>query len=139
MAEVSHTLSGQYCHYFRPKEGAQCHPKHETHLSVEGDGDFGFHGTVPWERWQLLNFYYHVFQQSAFDPRAMLQARRSEDPGALEQYLETVVPNFQKKIGNPYLADAMFPKLKSRITFHSGRMVCYCVLHNTVGPEGLDW
>jgi len=138
MAEVSHTLSGRFCHCFRPKSQV-CHPKHETHLSIESDGDYGFHGTTPWERWQLLNFYQHVFQQPAFDPRRMLQARQSEDRNALEQYLETVVPDFRRKIGHPYLADGFFPKLGSRLVFPHGRIACHCVVHDTVGPEGLDW
>ena len=89
--------------------------------------------------WQLLNFYNHVFKHPDFDPRKMLQAKRSEDKEALEVYLDRLVPNFRKNIGNIYLADAMFPRLKNRIEFRSGRMACYCVLHDTVAPEGLDW
>ena len=141
MAEVSHALSGRYCSCFRSKDG-QCsfHPKHETHLSSESDGDYGFHGANPWERWQLLNFYHHLFQHPEFDALKMQEARRhSEDRGALEQYIETLIPGFRKSISNFALGDVMFPKLKMRLIFPNGRAHCYCVVHDTVAPQGLDW
>jgi hypothetical protein len=78
----SHTLSARFCIFVSPKSRA-CHPKHEAHLSVESDGDCGFHGAAP-RCWQLLSFY------RAFDPRRMLQAKLSEDHDALEQYFETL-------------------------------------------------
>ena len=43
IAEVNHTLSGHFCYCHIPKP--YCHPKFETHLSRESDGDYGFHGT----------------------------------------------------------------------------------------------
>lgn len=136
-AEVSHALSGRFCYCFRAKE--HCHAKYETILSRESDGDYGFHGTNAWERWQLLNFYHHVFQQPQFDARKMQQAKRDADHEALEVYLDSLVPEFRRKIGDMYLADAMFPKLGNRVSFPNGRPACYCVIHNTIAPEGLDW
>jgi hypothetical protein len=59
IAEVNHTLSGHFCNCVMSK--SYCHPKFETHLSRESGGDYEFHGTNTWERWQLPNFYKHVF------------------------------------------------------------------------------
>lgn len=136
IAEVSHILSGRFCYCFGRR--GHCHPKHET-LSLESDGDYGFHSTNTWERWQLLNFFNHVFQLPNFDACKMQQARRDPDPGTLERYLDSLVPGFRLKIGNPYLADAFYPKLKARVQFPHGRPHCYCVVHDVVAPEGLDW
>lgn len=137
IAEVSHTLSGGFCNCFRLKD--HCHPKYETHLSLESDGDYGFHGTNAWERWQLLNFYNHVFQHPGFDARKMQQAKRDPDHETLERYLDSLVPNFGLKMGNIYLADAIFPKLRGKVQFPHGRPHCYCVVHDAVASEGLDW
>jgi MYND finger len=137
ISEVCHALSGRYCNCFKPKD--HCHPKHETSLSVESDGDYGFHGTNAWERWQLLNFYNHIFQHPIFDARKMQQARRDTDHDALDRYLESLIPNFRQKIWNMYLGDGMFPKLRARVQFPKGRPHCYCVVHDTMAPEGLDW
>jgi hypothetical protein len=73
IAEINHTLSGQFCYCFMSK--SYCHPKFETHLSRESDGDYGFHGTNTWERWQLLNFYKHVFSRPSFDAWEMQEAK----------------------------------------------------------------
>ncbi|KAI1635874.1 hypothetical protein F4809DRAFT_612245 [Biscogniauxia mediterranea] len=137
MAEVSHAVSGRFCDCFRRK--GHCHPEHETHLSRESDGDYGFHGTNAWERWQLLNFYHHVFQLPGFDAHKMQQARQHPDREKLEGYLDSLVPDFRRKMGNMYLADVMFPKLKGRVLFPHGRPHCYCVVHDVLAPEGLDW
>jgi hypothetical protein len=134
MAEVSHTLSGRFCNCFRPQ--GPCHPKHETHLSRESDCEYGFHGTNAWERWQLLNFYNHVFQHPRFDARQMQQAKRDL---ALERYLDALVPNFRRKMGHMYLADAMFPKFRGNLGFSDGRPLCYCIVHDAAASEGLDW
>jgi len=147
IAEVSHALSGRYCPCFQPSKprdnttkGCLFHPKHETHLSSASDGEYGFHGANPWERWQLLNFYKHVFQHPQFDARKMQKARRHPtDKEALARYLNTLIPGFEKSIANLVLGDAMFPKLKGRLIFPNGRVHCYCVVHDTVGPPGLDW
>lgn len=136
IAEVSHTLSGRFCHCFRP--AGCCHSKYETHLSLESDIDYGFHGASAWERWQLLNFYRYIFRHPNFDARKMQVTRRSPDTESLERYLDSLVPNFRMKIGNKYLADAMFPKLKTRANFPKGRPDCYCVVHRMMGSEGLD-
>ena len=136
IAEVNHVLSGCYCPCF--KSACSAHSKYETFLSRESEGDYGFHGASPWERWQLLNFYRHVFAQPTFSSRAMQKARRNPDPGALEAHLNSIVQDFRRKIGNLHLADAMFPKLKARVTFPDGRPPCDCVIHTVLTPEGLD-
>ncbi|KAF1948947.1 hypothetical protein CC80DRAFT_485288 [Byssothecium circinans] len=137
IAEVTHTVSGRFCDCFRPK-GA-CHPKHETHLSRESEGDYGFHGTNAWERWQLLNFYNYVFRRPGFDARRMQRAKRHPGGEALEGYLDSLVSDFRRKMGNRYLADAMFPKIRGRLVFPDGRGHCYCVVHDVWTSEGLDW
>ncbi len=136
IAEVNHTLSGRFCYCHLQKEN--CHPKFETHLSLESDGDYGFHGTNTWERWQLFNFYKHVFDHPNFDARKMQEAKRDPDIEKLGLYLDSLVPDFRKNIGNLVLGDLMFPKLRARLTFHNGRPPCYCVMHDTVAPGGLD-
>jgi len=137
MAEVKHGLSGSYCPCFR--SACRYHSQYETLLSKESEGDYGFHGANAWERWQLLNFYSHVFKSPGFDARKMQESRRNADPGALDEYLNSIVPNFQRKIGNEFLADAMFPKLRDRIEFPHGRAPCYCIVHNTITSEGIDF
>ena len=137
IAEVNHTLSGRYCECHLSKQN--CHPKFETHLSRESDGDYGFHGTNTWERWQLFNFYKHIFGHQNFDARKMQEAKRHPDKEKLDQYLDSLVPDFRKNIGNRVLGDIMFPKLKARIEFSIGRPPCWCVMHNTVAPEGLNY
>lgn len=139
IAEVSHTVSGRFCFCFRPKKHCWNHLENETHLSRESDADYGFHGTNPWERWQLLVFYNHVFRHPSFNAQKMQEAKRDQDVKALEQYLDSLVPNYSMKIGNMYLADAMFPKIRGRLEFPNGRPHCFCILHSTVISEGLDW
>lgn len=136
IAEVNHALSGRFCYCHLPKRN--CHPKFETHLSRESDGDYGFHGTNTWERWQLFNFYKHVFGHQNFDARKMQEAKRYPDKEKLDQYLDSLVPDFRKNIGNRVLGDIMFPKLKAGVKFPNGRPPCWCVMHDTIAPEGLD-
>ena len=70
----------------------------------------------------------------------MQEARRHpEDRSALEQYIDALIPGFQKSISNFVLGDFMFPKLKMRLIFPNGRAHCYCFVHDTVAPQGLDW
>ncbi|TVY35196.1 hypothetical protein LSUB1_G005388 [Lachnellula subtilissima] len=135
ITEVSHTLSGRfcYCHLTR----GYCHPKFESHLSRESDGDYGFHGTNTWERWQLFNFYKHVFGHPNFDARKMQEAKRNPDKEKLDQYLDSLVPDFRKNIADTVLGDIMFPKLKAGVRFPNGRPPCWCVMHDTIAPEGL--
>lgn len=134
VVEVYHTLSGMYCACFRSR---QCHLKHESHLSIESDIEYGFHGTNPWERWQLLNFYKHIFEHRNFDAERMQQAKR-QGKEAFENYIETLVPQYRRKIANWILADAIFPKLGGRLKCHGGTFNCYCVLHHAWVPERLD-
>jgi hypothetical protein len=64
---------------------SNCHPKFETHLSREGDGDYGLHGTNTWERWQLLNFYKYVFDRPGFNAQKMQEAKRDPDLDSLDK------------------------------------------------------
>ncbi|KAF1993802.1 hypothetical protein P154DRAFT_384427, partial [Amniculicola lignicola CBS 123094] len=135
IAEVNHTLSGRFCYCHLPKGG--CHPKFETHLSRESDGDYGFHGTNTWERWQLLNFFKHVFGHKDFNARKMQEAKRHPDKKKLEQYLDSLIPNFQRSIVDTVLGEIVFPKLKAGVSFPNGRPPCWCVMHDAIAPEGL--
>ncbi|KAL8995984.1 MAG: hypothetical protein Q9169_004400 [Polycauliona sp. 2 TL-2023] len=136
IAEVKHALSGSYC----PCSTTRCffHSIYESYLSLESESNYGFHGTNTWERWQLLNLYAYVFDLPAFDPRAMQDAKRDRDPNALEKYLDRLVPDFKRKIGNFYLADVMFPKLRSRLEVPNDHHVCECVFHDVCLSEGMD-
>lgn len=138
MAEVSHTLSGRFCPCFKVQTPGYCHPKYEPHLSLESDGDYGFHASTPWERWQLFNFYSYVFCHRGFDARSMQLARRDPDPDALEKYLETIYPDLRRKLWNRYYANGLFPRLKSRVRFPNGRPPCQCVVHGVCNPPGLN-
>ena len=93
MLEVNHAISGQFCECYTPKLGGIT--KHETHLSKESEGDYGFLDTNSWERWRLFNFYQYVFTQPRFDPVEMQNAKRSADTDSLDRYLESLVPGFR--------------------------------------------
>lgn len=56
----------------------------------------------------------------------------------LDQYLDSLVPDFRKNIGNRVLGDFLFPKLGAGVHFPSGRPPCWCVMHDTIASEGLD-
>lgn len=90
------------------------------------------------ERWQLLNFFKHVFAHKDFNARKMQEAKRDPDKEKLDEYLDSLVPDFQKKIVNRVLGDIMFPKLKAAVRFQNSRYPCWCVMHETIAPEGLD-
>lgn len=134
MAEVKHALSGSYCECFK----SSCRPRsdQETLLSRESEGDYGFHGTNPWERWQLLNFYSSVFAHPSFRPQDMQDARRNRDPKALDRYLDRLIPNYERKIFNRYLCGGLFPSLGSRVEFPNGRPDCKCVIHRVIRSKG---
>ncbi|ORY17504.1 hypothetical protein BCR34DRAFT_474885 [Clohesyomyces aquaticus] len=141
IAEVSHVVSGGFCLCYtatKPSCSPRFHLKHETHLSRESDADYAFHGANTWERWKLFEFYAQVFKHPHFDPQDMQKARQGPDPGALENYLDSLFPGFRMSLWNKYQADAMFPKLKSRLRFPNGRFPCFCFLHRTMRPDGLD-
>ena len=135
MAEVAHALSGYHCMCTKPSCAQRS--QHET-LCRESEGEYGFHGGNTWERWQLLNFYAYLFESPGFDPRKMQEARRHDDNKALEDYIETLVPDFKKKVGNFLLADAMFPKLRSRTSFSPFRPYCLSIVHSCATSDGLD-
>ena len=136
MVEIRHALSGYHCPCFTTKCANRS--RYETILSLESEGDYGFLGTNAWERWQLMNFYSRIFAHPNFAPREMQKARRSSDPKALERYLESLVPGFRRQIGNKQLADVMFPRLGTKLSFPNGRPHCQCVIHSVWMPEGLD-
>lgn len=146
MLGVEHALSGCFCPCFRPPHGSNCHHDLETHIDHESDTNFGFHLTRPWERWQLLNFYKHLFKLPGFDPRRMAEATEDSNLESLENYLDTLVPNMRKKIFDINRANLLFPRLKDRIRFSTvdGQSVphhhieCDCKLHDVVGPPGLS-
>ena len=126
ISEVSHTLSGLFCACHRPKEN--CHWKSATHLSKESDGDYGIHVTSTSERWQLLNFYQHVFSQPNFNAKRMQEAKRTVGHHKLEQYLSTLVPDMRRRIWDGLFADAMFLKFQNTVDFRPARPDCRCVV-----------
>ena len=144
MAEVKHALSGCPCPRFsRPVGACSFHPNHEQYLNSESDGNYGFHGTNAWERWQLLNFYAYVFAHPDFKARKMLEAKNKK---VLDMYLDELVPDFRRKIGNIYLADLMFPKTRGSVRIQAREpsnepllMSCDCIIHSALTSEGLDW
>ncbi|GAB1201322.1 hypothetical protein APSETT444_010713 [Aspergillus pseudonomiae] len=116
MSGVSHALSGRFCSCFRMQHDHPYQRYFETHLDPECEVGFGFDMTNSWERWQLLNFYRHVFKLPGFDPRAMAAAKDSHEHGALERYLDTLVPDMRRKIFDMDRAgSALFPILGARI------------------------
>ncbi|KAB8212137.1 hypothetical protein BDV34DRAFT_208601 [Aspergillus parasiticus] len=98
MIGVSHALSGRFCSCFRMQPDRPCHGYFETYFDSECDVAYGFYLTNSWERWQLLNFYRHLFNLPEFDPRAMAAAKESPERGALERYINTLVPDMKRKI-----------------------------------------
>ena len=68
----------------------------------------------------------------------MQEAKRHPEKDKLDHYLDSLVPDFRKKIGNRVLGDILFPKLRASVKFPQGRPPCWCVMHNTIAPEGLE-
>ncbi|KAE8310655.1 hypothetical protein BDV41DRAFT_566419 [Aspergillus transmontanensis] len=141
MIGVSHALSGRFCNFFRMQS---CHGDFETHFDSECDLSYGFHLTNSWERWQLLNFYRHLFNLPEFDPRAMAAAKESPDYGALERYIDTLVPDMRRRIFDIDRAESfLFPNLDARISEtirgaeESSDIPCHCRVHDVLGPPGL--
>ncbi|KAI0476856.1 hypothetical protein F4859DRAFT_521444 [Xylaria cf. heliscus] len=145
MIGVEHALSGRFCNCFKFKEGRRCHTYFETHLDAEADMNFGFHLTNDWERWQLLNFYKHLFTLEAFDPRKMAEAKEDPDIKQLERYLDTLVPDMRKKLRNRYRCNLLFPRFGGRLEWmtrdgeriSNGSFGCSCKIHDVLGPPGL--
>ncbi|KAI1875489.1 hypothetical protein JX265_004547 [Neoarthrinium moseri] len=147
MIGVEHALSGRYCSCFRVREGRRCHAYFETHIERESDTNFGFHLTSSWERWQLLNFYRHLFRLPGFDPRRMAEAAEDADRGCLEIYLDSLVSNMRMKISDRNRSNLLFPRLKDRLqaTTRAGESVshfhnpCECKVHDVMGPPGISY
>jgi hypothetical protein len=76
MIGVEHALSGRFCSCFSVRGNRDCHTYYETHIDRESDANFGFRLTNSWERWQLLNFYQHLFRLPSFDLHLMAQATK---------------------------------------------------------------
>ena len=147
MIGVEHALSGRFCPCFRVREGRSCHGDFETHFDREADANFGFHLTGSWERWQLLNFYKHLFRLPAFDPRRMAEATEDPDRGSLERYLDALVPDMRRKVCGRPRGDIFFPRLGNRLGGMSpdGQRIphfhipCECRVHDVLGPPGISY
>ncbi|KAI0393944.1 hypothetical protein F5Y17DRAFT_430356 [Xylariaceae sp. FL0594] len=145
MIGVEHALSGRFCACFRFKQGRACHEYFETHLDAAADTNFGFHLTNSWERWQLLNFYKHIFTLPGFDPVEMAKAKADPNTKQLEKYLETLVPNAREKLIGRYRCNILFPRLDGRqeLRTEDGRIIrdwhirCRCKIHDVSRPPGL--
>lgn len=142
---VEHALSGRFCDCFRVDAGRDCHVYYETHIDGESDTNFGFHLASSWERWQLLNFYKHLFHLPGFDPRSMAEATEDLDPVKLETYLDTLVPHMRRKISDRNRTNIMFPRLRNRLRGRTldGQIIshfhlpCNCKEHDVMGPSGI--
>lgn len=146
MIGVGHALCGTFCSCFRMQRGRPCHWYYETHLDVECDVGYGFHLTNSWERWQLLNFYQHLFKLPGFNPGAMAAAKDSHERGALEAYIDGLVPDMRKKLLDIDRASSItFPHLDGRISVGDrcadegtgSHLTCHCRVHDVSGPPGL--
>ncbi|KEQ70042.1 hypothetical protein M436DRAFT_75781 [Aureobasidium namibiae CBS 147.97] len=121
MIEVEHALSGRFCSCFRLREGRDCHAYYETHIDLD------------WERWQLLNFYKHLFQSPSFNAQLMAKATEDPDLGSLEDYFDS------------HRANILFPRLRDRLRGwdRDGRpimhhhLVCRCKEHDVLEPPGI--
>ncbi|KOC16485.1 hypothetical protein AFLA70_261g001451 [Aspergillus flavus AF70] len=117
MIGVSHALSGRFCSCFRMQPDRPCHHYFEPHFDSECDVAYGFHLTNSWERWQLLNFYRHLFNLPEFDPRAMAAAKESPQRGALGRYIDTLVPDMRIRIFDMDRAGSiLFPNFDAGIS-----------------------
>lgn len=67
----------------------------------------------------------------------MQEAKRTVADHKLEQYLNTLVPDMRKRLWDDLFADVMFPKLQNTVEFRSARPDGWCVVYDTVAPEGL--
>ncbi|KAM3512987.1 hypothetical protein MY11210_003387 [Beauveria gryllotalpidicola] len=146
MVSVEHALSGRFCGCFRVHESRDCHRPFETHFDRECDGNFGFHLTSSWEKWQLLNFYKYIFQRHDYNPRRMAEAVNDSDLGRLEAYLETLDPGMRKRLRLGHRGNVLFPRLKDRMQMRRsrdgvvihGHLPCDCKLHDVFGPPGIS-
>ncbi|KAH0282463.1 hypothetical protein KCU62_g9701, partial [Aureobasidium sp. EXF-3399] len=145
MIEVEHALSGRFCSCFRLREGRDCHAYYETHIDLESAVTFGFHQANSWERWQLLNFYKHLFQSPSFNAQLMAKATEDPDLGSLEDYFDSVVPDMRMKLWDKHRANILFPRLRDRLRGwdRDGRpimhhhLVCRCKEHDVLEPPGI--
>lgn len=146
MVGVEHALSGRFCECFRRREDRSHYQAHETHFDLECDVGYGFHLSHTWERWQLLNFYKYIFKLPVFDPLKLAEAKKDQQRGSLERYLNALVPNMRQRIFDKNLVGSvLFPNLDGRITATAtdGEEISYlpCVFpdHDVIGPPGIQW
>ncbi|KAK4089361.1 hypothetical protein Purlil1_6350 [Purpureocillium lilacinum] len=141
VAEVKHALSGRFCSCFHRRKYPRGYAffENESHLSIPSEIEYGFHGTEEWERWQLLNFYQHVFSLPAFDV-GELQAANAAN--SLTDYLDRLVPDFRFKLFCKYRTSLTFPALgatvRNRATGERVHDVDYSVVHDVQQSFGLS-
>lgn len=143
ISEVHHALSGTWCSCFQqnpPVNRCSC-LRSEPQLSAESEYTYGFHGTVPWERWQLLNFYLAAFSVPSFCPQDLQAALDDQGNAALERYLDTLMPDFRRNLYRKYRTSLCFPGLGMRLLDRHTRLpihiVDYSVCHDVSRPDGL--
>lgn len=141
VAEVKHALSGRFCSCFHRRKYPRGYAffENESHLSIPSEIEYDFHGTEEWERWQLLNFYQHVFSLPAFDV-GELQAANAAN--SLTDYLDRLVPDFRFKLFCKYRTSLTFPALgatvRNRATGERVHDVDYSVVHDVQQSFGLS-
>jgi hypothetical protein len=55
----------------------------------------------------------------------------------LERYLDDLIPNFRRKVGNHIFRDASLPKIKAKVEFPYDKPRCLCVVYDVLVLEGL--
>jgi hypothetical protein len=133
MAEVHHFLAGVFCQC-RRRVDCQQYMDRDTRISRESDGDYGFHLTNAWERWNLVLLYSVVFAHPDSDSLKMQAAGRDMDSQALERYIEKLVPEFQKygNFFNRYKSETLLElRLRGRLDRERSRLPkCYHIAHS---------
>ena len=127
MVEINHVHRGIWCQCATFHERS-CKRFPESRFSTESVVEYGFDQLSPWERWQMIVLWEDIFTSKNFDAREMLAARRSEDNGALQDYVERMVDT--RRYWNKYKAGAMFPDLRGRLIWETSVIpFCFCICH----------
>jgi len=137
MIEINHVHRGIFCQCAEER-GCRCKTSSgfEPRFSPESVFDYGFDKLNPWERWQIMNLWRDVFASPKFDPRDLMQARRSTDDSTFRSYIDGLVDT--SVYWNRYKAGMPFPNFYGRINWDGSSIpMCYCICQQVVsqGPN----
>lgn len=141
VTEVKHAPSGRFCSCFhcRKYPSGYAFFENESHLSIPSGIEYAFHGTVEWKRWQLLNFYQHVFSLPAFDV-GELQAANAAN--SMIDHLDRLVPDLRFNLFCEYRTSLTFSALgvtvQSRTTGERVHEADYSMVHDVQQSFGLS-